>query len=119
MKVSPEAVADTMGGVVLVREVPGQDDDAAPLEVHVRGEGVGLGVTRGVDAADGLAVAWAVPPLDEPQAERRTAAAISAPIFTTRGSHPEAPGRSIKRPCSKRTFGSGCFEELHADRLSL
>jgi len=74
-----------MGGAVLVREVPGQVDDAAPLEEQVNGEGVGIGATDGVTATDGFAegVTCAVPPLDEPHAATNITAATITPILTT------------------------------------
>ncbi|MFI5283785.1 MAG: hypothetical protein ACHQ0J_11750 [Candidatus Dormibacterales bacterium] len=70
---------------MLVREIPGHVDDAAPLEVQVSGEGVGIGATEGVTATDGLAdgVTCAVPPPDEPHAANTITAATTAPIFTT------------------------------------
>jgi hypothetical protein len=47
VKVSPAATADTIGGVVLILDDgPGQDAEAAPVEVHAKGEGLGVGVTN-------------------------------------------------------------------------
>jgi hypothetical protein len=73
VKVSPAATADTIGGVVLVLvSGPGQDAEAAPPEMHAKGEGLGAGV--------GVACELPPPP-EEPHAASNIAIATIAPIF--------------------------------------
>jgi hypothetical protein len=71
--VSPAATADTIGGVVLVlMSGPGQVAEAAPPEMHARGEGLGAGV--------GVACELPPPP-EEPHAASNIAIATIARIF--------------------------------------
>jgi hypothetical protein len=70
---SPAAATETIAGVVpVLLSAVVQEAEAGPLEVHAKGEALGIGV----------GVASVLPPVVEPQAANNTAIATSTPTLT-------------------------------------